>query len=115
MHVTVFEQPQAKLTYDPSGPRRYGNVSNRLEIVDSLRSWHVPIAIPTFLFFWMYQTEIPREHDVTLSLDRIDLPRGKAGYVFSALVDFPIPQLYDLWTIPESSFPLWMRDRNCHV
>lgn len=106
--TTVFDTPQAKLFPDDEGVRQYGNISNRMEVVDGDRVFYVAVAVPTFLFSFMAEVaKVPQDVQGTLSLEQID-----EFYVFSLLVG---DTLYDLWPYTRNSRPAWVfsRDYRC--
>lgn len=102
MLPTIFEKPQAQLSLDPYGARRYANVDNRMEVTQRDRpAFHVPIAVPTELFTLFAQhLDIARDDPVSLSLDEVE----DDNFVFSVLYANET-KLADLWSIPRKMLP----------
>lgn len=102
--MTLFETPQATLLPDPTGPRWYANIDNRLEVNAGGKPFHVAVAVPTMLFSLMADTmRVDRDTECTLAIDLVG-----ERYVLSLLAG---DDLFDLWHYSKGSIPLWILDR----
>jgi hypothetical protein len=103
---TVFDQP-LKVLPDNAGPRWYGNVDNRVEVVDARNhKFFVCIEVPTELFsFFREVGKIDSTVDIHLSLDEVEI---KGRWLFSAYGGKY--DLYDLWSYSPRSLPQFFLD-----
>lgn len=113
--VTVFDRPRWKLLPDPKSERYYGNVPNRLEIVDGRKTWAVAIAVPTELFTLLREVwHVDATAHVSLHLDAVEVDHRR-WFVLAVFVQETqgaqvSERLFDLWSYPKDGIPKWMSD-----
>lgn len=108
--VTVFDRPQWTLLPDPQGQRKYGNVSNAMEVqLPGRASFRVCVAVPTELFTFMREVADVQPHaECSLAIDVNEEGQG----LFCLLVEYGGEgKLYDLWAWTRGAIPGWIMDR----